>query len=127
MFKILVCDDDAGLRLSVAAALAATGRFDVEEAFDGVNAVEKVKAKTYNMVLLDVDMPRMNGIELVRRIRGDPRLYELPVVIVSYKDREEDRMKGLEAGATHYLAKGGFQDSALVNVVQDLIGGAQEA
>jgi two-component system, NtrC family, response regulator HydG len=62
MYKVLVCDDDAGLRLSVQAALAATGRFEVDEAFDGVNAVEKVKSKTYNMVLLDVDMPRMNGL-----------------------------------------------------------------
>lgn len=62
MFKVLVCDDDAGLRLSVQAALSASGRFEVDEAFDGVNAVEKIKAKTYNIVLLDVDMPRMNGM-----------------------------------------------------------------
>jgi len=73
----------------------------------------------------DVDMPRMNGIELVRKIRQEGRNREIPIVIVSYKDREEDRLRGLEAGANHYLAKGGFRDTALIEVVQDLIGGPE--
>ena len=83
-----------------------------------------VRVGAYDLVVSDVDMPRMNGIELVKRIRADARLQQLPVVIVSYKDRGEDRLKGMEAGASHYLAKGGFEDSALINVVRDLIGGA---
>ena len=82
---------------------------------------------TPDLILMDINMPRMNGIELVKRIRADQRLQGLPVVIVSYKDREEDRIRGLEAGATHYLAKAGFQDSTLVTVVRDLIGEAVEA
>ena len=78
------------------------------------------------LILLDLNMPRMNGIELVRKIRGEARLQNLPVVIVSYKDRAEDRLQGLEAGANHYLAKGGFRDTALLEVVMDLIGPARE-
>jgi two-component system sensor histidine kinase and response regulator WspE len=68
-------------------------------------------------------MPRMHGIELVRRIKADVRLRRLPVVIVSYKDREEDRRRGLEAGADDYLTKSSFQDETLARVVRGLIGG----
>ena len=64
----------------------------------------------------------MNGIELVRRIREDPKFREIPVMIISYKDREEDRLKGLEAGANHYLSKGSFHDESLIRAVRDLIG-----
>lgn len=73
-------------------------------------------------MLSDVDMPRMNGIELVRRIREDARLRAMPVMIVSYKESEEDRMRGLEAGANAYLTKSSFHDETLVSEVVDLIG-----
>jgi two-component system sensor histidine kinase and response regulator WspE len=63
----------------------------------------------------------MNGLELVRRIRADGRLTHLPVVMVSYKDRDEDRLAGLEAGATAYLTKGAFHDRTLLDTVADLI------
>jgi two-component system sensor histidine kinase and response regulator WspE len=69
-------------------------------------------------------MPRMDGIELVRRIRQDPALQAMPVMILSYKDREEDRMRGLEVGADYYLTKGSFQNDALIDAVIDLIGEA---
>jgi two-component system sensor histidine kinase and response regulator WspE len=66
-------------------------------------------------------MPRMNGIELVSRIRADERFLSLPVVIVSYKDREEDRELGILAGADEYLTKGSFHDRGLLDVVDRLI------
>jgi len=69
-----------------------------------------------------VDMPRLDGIELAMLIKRDPVLKTLPVMIVSYKDREEDRLRGLEAGADYYLAKGSFHDETLLQAVADLIG-----
>ena len=66
----------------------------------------------------------MNGIELVRRMKAEPRLQSMPVVIVSYKDREEDRRQGLEAGANYYLTKSSFHDETLIQAVQELIGRA---
>ena len=75
-------------------------------------------------MITDIDMPRMDGIELVSLIRKDPSLKSLPVMIVSYKDREEDRQRGLEAGADYYLTKGSFHDDTLVRAVVDLIGEA---
>ena len=69
-------------------------------------------------------MPRMTGIELVSSIKQDPHLKSLPVIIVSYKDREEDRMAGLEAGANYYLTKSSFRDETLLEAVRELIGTA---
>jgi len=69
-----------------------------------------------------VDMPRMTGLEFVRRIREDGALKELPVIVVSYKDRDEDRLRGLEAGANHYLTKSSFHDHTFLDVVAALIG-----
>jgi two-component system sensor histidine kinase and response regulator WspE len=73
-------------------------------------------------VITDVDMPRLDGIGLVSKIRADARLTTLPVVIVSYKDREEDRLRGLEAGADHYLTKSSFEDERFLTLLADLIG-----
>lgn len=103
MYKVLVCDDDAGLRLSVAAALAATGNFEVDEAYDGVNAVEKVKSKTYNMVLLDVDMPRMNGLEALKVIKEhDPSII---VLILTAYANIDDAVRAVKEGAFNYVSK----------------------
>lgn len=124
--RILVVDDSLTVRQAEKQMLENQG-YTVDVAVDGVEGWSAVRLTRYDLVVSDVDMPRMNGIELVKRIRADQRLQGLPVVIVSYKDREEDRIRGLEAGATHYLAKAGFQDSTLVTVVRDLIGEAVEA
>jgi two-component system sensor histidine kinase and response regulator WspE len=86
---------------------------------DGWNALRN---GNYDLVITDVDMPRMDGIELATLIKKDPQLKSLPVMIVSYKDREEDRLRGLEAGADYYLTKGSFHDETLLQAVLDLIG-----
>jgi two-component system sensor histidine kinase and response regulator WspE len=88
---------------------------------DGWNAL---RTGRFDLVVTDVDMPRLGGIELVEMIRRDARLKTLPVMIVSYKDRDEDRRRGLEAGADYYLPKGSFQDETLLQAVVDLIGSA---
>jgi two-component system sensor histidine kinase and response regulator WspE len=64
----------------------------------------------------------MNGIELTRQVKNHPRLHSTPVIIVSYRDREDDRLQGLEAGADYYLAKSSFEDDTLLNAVVQLIG-----
>ncbi|HOG13419.1 MAG TPA: response regulator, partial [Smithellaceae bacterium] len=79
----------------------------------------------FELLVSDVDMPRMNGIDLVRTVKADPQHHDMPVMIVSYKDREEDRLRGLEAGANYYLTKGSFHDESLLTAVRDLIGGPE--
>ena len=119
--RILVVEDSITVREVERQMLLRAG-YAVDTAVDGMdgwNAVQKVK---YDLVVSDVDMPRMNGIEFVRKMRADRRYETLPVVIVSYKDREEDRIAGLEAGASAYLTKGSFQDQSFLQTIADLIG-----
>ena len=123
--RILVVDDSLTVRQAERQLLENHG-YLVDVAVDGMEGWSAVRLNNYQLVVTDVDMPRMNGIELVRKIRGEGRMQDLPIVIVSYKDRAEDRLKGLEAGANHYLAKGGFRDTALLEAVVDLIGQPDE-
>ena len=121
---VLVVDDDPFIRKLVATTLEDVSDFDLYEASDGIQAIEVAEREQPTIVFLDVDMPRMDGIELLKLIRNDSRLKSLPVIIVSYKDREEDRSQGLEAGADYYLTKASFHDETLLRVVADLIGGS---
>ncbi len=122
--RVLVVDDSITVRELQRGLLARRG-YAVDVAVDGADAWNAVLAVDYDLVVTDVDMPRMGGIELVRRIRQDERRARTPVMIVSYKDREEDRRRGLEAGADAYVAKGSFEEDAWAAAVADLIGGPE--
>ncbi|NBS15901.1 MAG: hybrid sensor histidine kinase/response regulator [Gammaproteobacteria bacterium] len=119
--RILVVDDSLTVR-EVERKLLENGGYEVAVAVDGVDGWNQLIEQSFDLVVTDVDMPRMNGIELVTRIRAEPRLEELPVIIVSYKDREEDRQRGMQAGADSYLTKSSFHDAGLIDAVRDLIG-----
>ncbi len=121
--RVLVVDDSLTVRELERKLLAGRG-YDVAVAVDGMDGWNVLRAESFDLVITDIDMPRMDGIELVTLIRKEPRLQQLPVMVVSYKDREQDRQRGLEAGADYYLAKGSFHDAALLDAVHDLIGGA---
>ena len=121
--RILVVDDSLTVRELERKLLDHHG-YEVQVAVDGMDAWACVRGSRFDLVVTDVDMPRMDGIELVEMIRRDANLSSLPVVILSYKDREDDRRRGLEAGADYYLTKGSFQDDGLLNAVVDLIGKA---
>lgn len=118
--RVLVVEDSLTVREVERQMLTRAG-YQVDVAVDGLDGWNALQRERYDLVLSDVDMPRMNGLELVRRIRADRRLSHLPIVMVSYKDREEDRLAGLEAGATAYLTKGAFHDRTLLDTVADLI------
>src|SRR5579872_176291 len=120
--RILVIDDSLTVRELERKLLGNRG-YIVDVAVDGLDAWNAVRSGNYDLVLTDVDMPRLDGVELLKLIRKDSRLKSLPVMIVSYKDREEDRQRGLEAGADYYLTKGSFHDETLVRAVSDMIGG----
>jgi two-component system sensor histidine kinase and response regulator WspE len=121
--RILVVDDSLTVRELQRKLLDHHG-YEVQVAVDGMDAWASLCDNAFDLVVSDVDMPRMDGVELVTMMRRDPRLKSLPVVILSYKDREDDRLRGLEAGADYYLTKGSFQNDALLNAVVDLIGKA---
>jgi two-component system sensor histidine kinase and response regulator WspE len=121
--RVLVVDDSLTVR-EVERKLLGNRGYEVEVAVDGMDGWNAVRTGHFDLVVTDIDMPRMDGIELVTLINKDPNLKSLPVMVVSYKDRDEDRQRGLEAGAAHYLTKGSFHDETLLQAVVDLIGEA---
>ncbi len=105
MLRVLVVDDDQGLRLSVKTALATANKFEIEEAFDGINALETIKASPlkFDVVILDVDMPRLNGLETLRQIKEfDPGII---VIIMTAHATLNDAIQAVKDGAYNYLPK----------------------
>jgi two-component system, chemotaxis family, sensor histidine kinase and response regulator WspE len=119
--RVLVVDDSITVR-EVERQLLSNRGYEVDVAVDGVDGWNSIQSTQYDLVITDVDMPRMNGIDLVRAVKQNARLQQIPVVIVSYKDRSEDRLNGLSAGANYYLTKSSFHDDTLVSAVEELIG-----
>jgi two-component system sensor histidine kinase and response regulator WspE len=121
--RVLVVDDSITVR-EVERQLLMNRGYDVDVAVDGMDGLNSIRSSRYDLIVSDIDMPRLNGLELVRAVKQDPNLGTTPIIIVSYKDREEDRMRGLDAGANYYLTKSSFHDETLVRAVEDLIGSA---
>ncbi|MEL7328387.1 MAG: response regulator, partial [Cyanobacteria bacterium J06559_1] len=119
--RILVVDDSMTVRAMEKKLLQNKG-YAVDVAINGVEGWRALRMHTYDLVVTDVDMPRMNGIELIEKIRAHRTTQKLPVIVVSYKDRAEDQLAGLKAGANYYLTKSSFHDDGLVTAVVDLIG-----
>ncbi|MEO8492933.1 hybrid sensor histidine kinase/response regulator [Pseudomonas sp.] len=122
--RVLVVDDSLTVRELQRKLLINRG-YEVAVAVDGMDGWNALRSEDFDLLITDIDMPRMDGIELVTLLRRDSRLQSLPVMVVSYKDREEDRRRGLDAGADYYLAKASFHDDALLDAVVELIGGAR--
>lgn len=123
--RVLVVDDSLTVRELERKLLVGRG-YEVSVAVDGMDGWNILRSEKYDLLVTDIDMPRMDGIELVGLVRRDAQLQSMPVVVVSYKDREEDRRRGLDAGADYYLAKSSFHDETLLEAVQMLIGEAVE-
>ncbi len=119
--RILIVEDSITVR-EVERALLKNNGYEVDVAVDGIDGWNALRSGEYDLVVSDVDMPRMTGLELVALIKADIRLQSTPVIIVSYKDREEDRLRGLDAGADRYMTKSSFHDQTLLNAVFELIG-----
>lgn len=119
--KILIVDDSITVR-EVQTRILENQGYEVDAAVNGVDGWNTVRIDDYDLVITDIDMPRMNGIELIKLMKNDPRLHDLPVIIVSYKEREEDKRLGMELGAKEYLTKSSFQDDTFVKAVKNIIG-----
>jgi two-component system sensor histidine kinase and response regulator WspE len=120
--RILVVDDSITVREIERKLLEAAG-YEVEVAVDGMDGWNAVRNSYFDLIITDVDMPRLNGFQLTRMIKREPAFRDLPVMMVSYKDREQDQLRGYEAGADFYLTKANFHDEALRKAVTRLLGG----
>lgn len=118
--SILVVEDSITARTLIQNILEAAG-YDVVTAVDGIDGFTKLRSGTFALVVSDVDMPRMNGFDLTAKIRGDQKLAEVPVVLVTALESREDRERGIEVGANAYIVKRSFDQSNLLEVVRRLI------
>jgi two-component system chemotaxis sensor kinase CheA len=119
---ILVVDDSITTRTLESSLLEAAG-FDVIGAVDGSDGWRLLQERAVDLVVSDVEMPKMDGLDLCRAIRSSPRVARLPIILVTALESSEYRRRGLEAGADAYLAKSTFEQDALLRVVRQLLGG----
>jgi two-component system chemotaxis sensor kinase CheA len=118
--QILVADDSVTTRVLEKSILEGSG-YKVTVAVDGMDALEKVREGSFDLVVSDVEMPRMNGFELTQKLRGEERFRELPIILVTSLDSEEDKRKGIEAGADAYITKGAFEQGNLLATIRQLL------
>jgi len=90
-------------------------------ATDGLDGYEKAQSFQYDLIVSDVEMPRMDGFSLTEKLRQDDAYKHTPIVIVSSRDKEEDKRRGMQAGANAYIVKGSFEQSNLLSTVQTLV------
>lgn len=118
--RVLVVEDSLTTRELEASILRAAG-YEVEAARDGVEALELLMRNSFDLIVTDLQMPRMDGFELMRRLREDGRFKDIPVIVVSSLGTDEDRLKGLEMGADAYFVKRHFDQEGLLELVGRLV------
>jgi two-component system sensor histidine kinase and response regulator WspE len=119
--RIMVVDDSPLTRELIAALLEAVG-YDTISAADGAEAIHLLSTTQVDLVVTDLEMPGLDGLELTHQIKGHDTLNRLPVIILTTRGGEEDRKKGLAVGADGYITKGDLVRQDLVDVVKRLLG-----
>ena len=117
---ILAVDDSASIRQLVSFTLKSAG-YDVVEAIDGMDGLEKAKAKTIGLVLTDQNMPRMDGLTLIKNLRALPQYKTVPILILTTESSDAMKAQGRAAGATGWLVKP-FDPQKLLEVIKKVIG-----
>ena len=123
--RVLIVDDSR-VALDLQTRLVRSAGYRVEQASGAAEALLALHRQAFDLLITDVDMPEMDGIALIETLRQDPRYRELPVVVCSSRENDDDRLRGMEAGADYYLGKRDFQGAALLEAVHQLIGPAEE-
>lgn len=118
---VLVVDDSVTIR-TLERSILETAGYRVQTAADGAEAWKRIQGASFDLIVSDVQMPRMNGIELTETLRGDERFKFLPVVLVTSLESEQDRQAGIRAGADAYIVKGSFDQQQLLDAVAQFTG-----
>ena len=118
--SVLVVEDSITARTLLKSILESAG-YDVKTAFDGIDAFTALKTYQFDLVVSDVEMPRMDGFELTEKIRAHRDLSELPVILVTARESREDKERGIDVGANAYIVKSSFEQSNLLEVIRRLV------
>lgn len=117
---ILIVEDSITARMQLKNILELSG-YTVQTAVDGLDALLALRSEHFDLVVSDVDMPRLNGLDLTARIRHDTRLAEMPVILVTTLASREDQARGIEVGANAYITKSNFDQNTLLDAIRRLI------
>lgn len=120
--RVLVVEDSLVAAEMHRGILAGAG-YEIGMAQDGIEAIEQLRQSEWDLVVTDIDMPRMNGIDLIVQMRSDPRLRHTPVIVVSSRDSGDYRQRGLDAGADAFVSKGEFDQEMVLQAVRLLMAG----
>ena len=121
MKTILIVEDSATTRALIRAVIDEIGEFDTVEASSGFEALKMLPQQEYDLIITDINMPDINGLELISFVRSNPRFTHLPIVIVSTERSEEDKKRGMALGATAYVTKP-FKSNELQDIIMKTIG-----
>jgi len=115
--KILIIEDDRFLRELISKKLAKEG-FEVSEAIDGEEGIKKIKSEKPGLILLDLILPGIDGFEVLSKMKDDPTVSSIPVIILSNLGQKEDVEKGLKLGAVDYLIKAHFTPGEIIEKIR---------
>ncbi|MEW6107893.1 MAG: response regulator [Nitrospirota bacterium] len=121
MKTILIVEDSATTRALIRAVIEELGDFETVEASSGFEALKILPSQQYDLIITDINMPDINGLELINFVRNNPRYNHLPIIIVSTEKSEEDKRRGMALGATAYITKP-FKSFELQDVIKKTIG-----
>ena len=121
MKTILIVEDSSTTRALIRAVIDELGDFDTVEAATGFEALKMLPQQEYDLIITDINMPDINGLELINFVRGNVRYSHVPIIIVSTERSEEDKKRGLALGATAYVTKP-FKSVELQEAIQKIIG-----
>jgi two-component system chemotaxis response regulator CheY len=102
---IMVVDDSATTRSLIASHLSESGDYDIVEAASGFEALKVLPTRKVDLIITDINMPDINGLELISFVRENPIYQHIPTIIITTEDSEEDRKRGMELGAREYVVK----------------------
>ena len=102
--KILVADDEGMIRKVLRVNLVKWG-YEVREAVDGAQALEELSKNNYDLLICDVMMPNKNGWEVLKEVKSNPKMKDMPVIVLTAKNEDTDMFKGYDLGATYYMTK----------------------
>ncbi len=120
MEKILIIEDDKFLRELIAQKLIKEG-YDISEAIDGEEGVKKIKEEKPDLILLDLILPGIDGFEVLSKVREDPDMVKIPVIILSNLGQKEDVERGLKLGAVDYLIKAHFTPGEIIEKIKNVL------
>ncbi len=118
--RFLIVEDSPTMRQLISFSLKRFKGCKIVEAVDGVDALKKLQGEEVDLILTDINMPVMDGLKLVTLVKQNPKLRDIPIIIITTEGAQEDREKGLSLGAEAYISKP-IQSSGLIKVITEIL------